>query len=130
MRKKPLFTLPQVGCEHWSADGLSGVCAIGKFGGRPSPSICERCPNYSGPEERVTGRPVAQGPQPVDALLSPQRLAQIDSYKEACRACEYWLGSFDTVKGTTLEGYTKCGRCNCVSKRVSLFSGYCPVDNW
>ena len=115
--------LPQVTCNHWSADKLSGVCALGKYGGRPSAGVCAKCPECKG---------VQEPPKPPVKLdvISPERLLQIESYKEACRACTFWLGSFEKVRGMEIEGYTKCDRCNCASKRVSLFSGYCREDNW
>jgi hypothetical protein len=126
--KKRILKLPQVQCSHWTDDGLNGVCDLDLYGGRPSVGLCKKCESYSGPEDRVTGEP-APAP-PASPLFSPQRLLQIETHKEACRACEYWLGGFELVKGTDVEGYTKCEGCNCPAKRVSLFSGYCPKDNW
>lgn len=38
-------------CAHWTDCGMryGGCCALGLYGGRPSPGICQLCPDYAGP---------------------------------------------------------------------------------
>jgi|GEM_PF-5742913 len=103
-------------CEHWRDEGLigAGVCALGRFKGRPSHGVCRACLGLPAMESSEA----EHRPTRVFVTKEQQTLAQ--AHRAICEACPQ-------VKGFT-RWTVSCRQCGCAG--LSLVRGECPEGKW
>lgn len=101
-------------CAHWKAEGDGGVCAIGKYGGRPSLGTCRVCLNL----------PPAMMERPALRLRSVP-LAVVEERRASCGRCEENSGDVCRRLLTIRPG--------CAAKvkvGTAIANASCPIGRW